>query len=652
MGLPHHAPPWTPPGRHPDPKELARALREAHIPTLLLTLAHLTGETRWLQPPFRPARARGLEDNDDGGLPERLQRVVRLEAQSIITAWGEGRLAAVPPPAPERIAWMLGASLGQHVPASYGTLLAEELGLISRDADIDCVEVPENFHVVVIGAGFSGICAAIKLRRAGIPFTVVDKNDGIGGTWLENTYPGCGVDTPSHLYSFSFAQRPGWSRYFARREEIYDYLRGLAAEHDLARDARFATEVTAASWDEGSARWRLRLNDSAGEHELSANVVISAVGLLNRPSVPAIPGLDRFAGPCMHTARWREDVELEGKRVAVIGTGASAMQLVPAVADVAQHVTVFQRSPQWAIPHPNYKRQVTDGVRTLMESVPYYAAWYRARLVWNFGDRLHPSLRIDPRWPHFDRSINEINDGHRRFLTAYIESELAGDPGLIAKSLPRYPPYGKRPLIDNGWFATLLRDDVALVTDRVAEVTRDCVVTSTGEQHPADVLVLATGFQTLRVLGPMEVTGRSGRRLREIWGEDDARAYLGISIPDLPNFFCIYGPNSNVGHGGSAVLSSELQVRYITALIGRMLSDGIEVVEPRQEVHDEYNAALDAELSQMIWTHPGMTTYYRNSAGRIVTNTPWTNLVYWQLLREPRIDDFTVRYAPRAAIGD
>ncbi|WP_354699701.1 4-hydroxyacetophenone monooxygenase [Paraconexibacter sp. AEG42_29] len=624
--------------------ELRAALAEANLPTLLLALAQLTGDDRWLREPYVPTAPRGAEDHDSGGLPEHVQTEVREQAFAIVDDWRAGRLDPAAPPTSDRLPGWLSLSLGsdQVIPAEIGGLLAEELGIAPRDITPLAPGAADDFRVLIIGSGFSGLCAAIKLEQANIPYVVLEKNDDLGGTWLENTYPGCGVDTPSHLYSFSFAQCPDWTRYFAKRDELHDYLERLADGYDVRANIRFGLEVASATWHADEARWHVQAQGSDGKpEEFVANAVISAVGFLNRPSLPDIPGIESFAGSTMHTARWDRDLDLAGRRVAVIGTGASAMQLVPAIVDEADHVTVFQRSPQWGLPNPNAMRDVSPATRTLMREVPFYLGWYRLRNVWNFGDRLHPALQIDPDWPHPDRAVNEVNDRHRRFLTDYIKSELGDREDLIPKCVPTYPPYGKRPLLDNGWFRTMRRADVTLVTDAVAAIEADGVITADGVRHLADVLVIATGFKALEVLGPIEVRGRSGRTLRETWGKDDARAHLGITVPDYPNFFFLLGPNTFAGHGGSAALSIEMEVRYVMRLLEQMLERGISSVECKQAVHEEYGARLDAALNQTIWAHPGMTTYYRNSAGRIVVPMPWTNYDYWHMTREPNLDHFS-----------
>src|SRR5581483_10797749 len=438
-----------------------------------MAMATVSGDDGWLREEWRPAAPRGAAEDDTGGLPPAVQAEIRAAAFELILAWRAGKPPAPPPP-PDRLVEMLEISLGpgNRLPPEIGPLLAEELGTAARDVVIPAPPPPGEFRVAVIGGGFGGLCAGIKLARAGIEFTIVDKNDAVGGTWLENTYPGCGVDTPSHLYSFSFAQRPDWPRYFAQRAELHAYLVDLADRYALGPSLRLGREVESAVWDDRRHRWDLTLRAGDGRRErLCANVVISATGYLNRPTYPDIEGLADFAGPCLHTARWRPDVDIAGKRVAVLGTGASAMQLVPAIAGVARRVIVFQRSPQWGLPNPNQPRTVSPATQLLMRDVPFYLGWYRLRLVWNFGDRLFPALQIDPDWPHPERAVNAVNDRHRQFLTKYILAELGSRSDLAGKCVPTYPPYGKRPLLDAGWFRTVARPDVDLVPDPVVRVT-------------------------------------------------------------------------------------------------------------------------------------------------------------------------------------
>ncbi|MGW4335061.1 flavin-containing monooxygenase [Rhodococcus koreensis] len=640
----------TTPGSAPDSftdQDLRDALADANLPTLLAALAHVTGEDRWIESPFVPTLPPDLGDHDSGGFAEEVQDRIRAEAFDVLRRLRDGEVEPAPQPDPDRLVRILSATLGEVLPEGYGHLLGEELGIYDRSSvPVSTVGEQSPLRVAIIGAGLSGLCLAIRLEQARIPYVVIEKNDDVGGTWHENFYPGCGVDTPSNLYSLSFALNPDWTRYFAGRDELAEYWRSLADRWDVRRNIVFSTEVVSAAYDEEQASWKIVTRAADGlEDELDADILVSAVGLLNRPSVPAIRGLDTFEGPCLHTARWDREIDITGKRVAVIGTGASAMQFVPAAAGVASEVRVFQRSPQWAMPHPNYRRDIPDGVAFLNRHVPNYQGWYRLRLFWRMGDKLHGLLQIDPEYPHPDRAINRGNDRLRKILTSHIESELEGRPDLLAKSLPSYPPYGKRLLIDNGWFRTIRRDDVDLVTENIETVTPRGVRTTDGTEYEADIIVLATGFDAVQVLGSVDIRGRDGTSLREVWGDDDGRAYLGITVPGFPNFFCLYGPNTNTGHGGTVVAGTEIQVQYVTSVLAEMIDEGLASIEVRQDTFDRYDDELGEALSRTIWTHPGMTTYYRNSRGRVVTNSPWLYIEYWRRAHQPNMDDFEVESA-------
>ena len=631
----------------PDPgDDLERALRGAHLPTLLMVLVHLTGDRRWLSERYRPARPRGGRDPDDGGLPEDVQQEIRDGALAAVHRWRSG-LTELFVPSRSDLAEMMGFTIGEEMSTEYVDMVAEEIGLADRDATWDRLVVPQGrsgFRVLVIGAGFSGLCLAMKLERARIPYSIIEKNEDLGGTWLENRYPGCGVDSPSHLYQFSFEPNAHWPRYYSTRDDIHGYLLDCADRYGVRDHIRFGTEVRGASWDAGTHTWQVEVSGPGGTGEqLTADVVISAVGQLNRPSRPSFEGADSFAGPALHTAEWTPSLDVRGKRVAVIGTGASAMQLVPTIAGVAEQVTVFQRSPQWAVPNPDYIRAVSEQTRLLLDRLPFYSGWYRYRQFWLWNDHIHPTLQIDPDWPHPERSINAANEAHRVFLTRYITELVGHRPELLAKCLPTYPPYGKRMLMDNGWFTTVCRDDVELVTSPVESIRPGGVVTADGTEHSADVLVYATGFDAHRMLWPMRITGRDSD-LHEVWGEDDARAYLGMAVPGFPNFFTLYGPNTNLGHGGSVVYHTELQFRYVMGMLRAMLDRDLAAVEVRRDVHDDYNRRVDEAHARMIWSHRGMDTWYRNRAGRVVNNSPWRLADYWRMTRSPDLRDYDLEH--------
>jgi 4-hydroxyacetophenone monooxygenase len=328
------------------------------------------------------------------------------------------------------------------------------------------------------------------------------------------------------------------------------------------------------------------------------------------------------------------------KDVAIVGSAATAMQIVPAIADRVSRLTIFQRSPNWIAPSENYFREVSPEVQWLMAEIPCYYEWFRMRLSWIFSDRVHESLQVDPTWPHQERSINATNDAHRRVFTEYLRTELSDRSDLIKKALPTYPPFGKRMLLDNGWFSALKRPNVELLDEPMLGYTKDGVRSFSGQEYKADVVVLATGFEARRFFYPIDIRGRSGRSIRDVWGDDDGRAYLGMTAPDFPNMGFMYGPNTNLGHGGSYIFIAECQSRYLLGLIRQMIRHDIGAIECRVDINDAYNTKVDEAHEQMIYSHPGMNTWYRNSGGRVVTNSPWRIVDYWHMTREPSIEDF------------
>ncbi|MFN0091517.1 MAG: flavin-containing monooxygenase [Acidimicrobiales bacterium] len=622
-----------------DAELFADAVAVANIPTLLMVLVQLTGERRWLDAPYRPKRARGLSDNDTGGLPEDVQAEIRDAALEAILAWREGRPVALPEPSEELLVEMLSCAMGEQVPAEYGSFVADLVGQRLQLPD-HTIAAPEGFSVLIVGAGVSGLCTAVNLQAAGIPFTIIEKNDTVGGTWWDNHYPGAGVDTPNHLYSYSFASYD-WSMYFCLQNELHSYLEHVADRFDLRRHVQFQTEVEAAEWDDAAQRWDVTIRRPDGSRgTLSAPVVVSAVGIFNPIVLPDIKGLDSFAGQKFHTARWPADADLEGKRVVIIGNGASAMQTGPEIADRVGSLTIFQRSPHWAAPFEHFRKPVPDPIRFLFREVPLYRSWYRLRLGWTFNDRLHTALQKDPNWDHPERSLNATNDAHREYFTRYMEEELGDRADLLPKVVPTYPPYGKRMLMDNGWYRMLRKPNVELVDNPIVEIKPDRVVTEDGREFEADVLILATGFDVLRFMTAFDVKGRSGRSLRDVWNDDDARAYLGMAVPDYPNFFMLYGPNTQPGHGGSLIFVIEMQLHYIMSLLEQMAERGIGAVEVRRDVHDAYNGRVDAAHENMVWTHRGMETYYRNSKGRVVVNFPYRNVDLYRMTRHADLDEY------------
>ena len=601
------------------------AVEGGDIAVLLAILVQLTGDESYLEE-ARPYIKGPWDFMVE--MPEELDQRIRGALMEQLL----GRPSAdFPIPSADLIERIMGVIVGDTVPADYVDMLSQDLGF-KQAPSIQPGRRPDDFRVIVIGAGLSGICAAIRLKEAGYSYEVLEKNNEVGGTWFENVYPGCAVDTPNHFYSFSFELNHNWSRYFAKRDELYGYLRQTAEKYDVLKDVRFETEVESAIYDEARGIWTIRSKDKLGMvTEREANAVFFAVGGLTRPAWPAIEGLDEFEGIKLHTAAWDSSVDLTGRNVALVGTGASAMQAGPAIADQVEHLTIYQRSPQWVSPNPNYHREVPEGKKLALKHIPYYARWFRFQLFWAGADMVHDSLIRDPNWPHQDRSLNAKNEEMRQRLIKHIESELEGRPDLIEKVVPNYPPYGKRMLRDNHWYRTLRRDNVELVAGTVERLTPTGIV-SGGVERSADVIIFATGFNTHESLAPIEIRGRGGKHIRDVWGKDDPRAYLGVTVPQFPNMFVLFGPNTILAHGGSAVFHSEVQVGYAMQGLAALVEKGCKALECRQDVHDEYNKRVDDAHANMVWTHPGVDNWYRNANGRVTMATPWRMVDYWKWL--------------------
>jgi cation diffusion facilitator CzcD-associated flavoprotein CzcO len=475
-------------------------------------------------------------------------------------------------------------------------------------------------RIGIVGTGFGGIGMAIQLLAHGFDdVTLFERSDRVGGTWRENRYPGAACDVPSHLYSFSFEIKHDWSRAFAEQPEILAYLEHCAAKYDLVRRIRFRTEVVSATHD--GAGWTVRLGDGQDER---FDVFIAACGQLGRPAIPALPG--RFAGPQMHSATWRDDVALEGKRVAVIGSGASAIQFVPPVAARAEHLTLFQRTPPWILRKRD--RAYPAWERALYRAFPFLQAAHRAFLYWTFESRVFAF-----------RPGTVANWLVRRFALAQLRRGVP-DPALREKLVPDYTPGCKRMLISNDWYPTLARDNVTVVSSGVRELTETGVVDCDGVHHAADVLLWGTGFRTTEFLVPMTVTGPSGMSLAEAW-QDGAEAYLGITVTGFPNLFLLYGPNTNLGHN-SIIFMLEAQIGYIVDAIRLLRETGARSLEVKPEVQRAFDAEMQARLEQSVWSS-GCSNWYRHASGKGTNNWPGPTLEYWRRTRQVDPDDYLTR---------
>lgn len=456
-------------------------------------------------------------------------------------------------------------------------------------------------EVAIVGAGFGGLGAAIRLRQHGFhDFLIFDQAGDVGGTWRDNTYPGCACDVPSHLYSYSFARNPGWSDTFSGQAEIWDYLRACVDRFDLAGRLRLDHAVREAAWDGGRQRWRLVT--SHGQYE--ARVLVSATGPLSAPALPDLPGLDSFAGTVFHSARWRHDHDLTGRRVAVVGTGASAAQFVPEIQPRVGRLVLFQRTPAWVM--PRWSRRITPLERAVYRYVPGAQRATRTAIYW--GREVYGVGFLHPR---LNRLVQRLSLRHLR--------RQVGDPALRAKLTPGYVMGCKRVLLSNDYWSALDRPNVDVVTDPIVRVEPDAVVTAGGTRHPVDTIVLGTGFHVTDPPVTHQVRGRDGVSLARAW-TPTMRAYLGTTVPGFPNLFLLLGPNTGLGHT-SVVLMIEAQLRQLVRALRHLRRTGAGTIEPTPAAQRRHTARVDAKMAGTVWT-TGCASWYLDATGRNSTLWP------------------------------
>jgi 4-hydroxyacetophenone monooxygenase len=626
-----------------DDRTIHRRLDGVPLPQLLVAVAHLTGEADLLAEEFRPDPSKVQMLGDEGLSPEQTDRARELVARALIRFRNAGCKPASPLTGEQlrtSIEFLCGPVDDDHF-----RLFEEELALGGVDLRepawrADEIAPDRPMRVAIVGAGMSGIVTAMRLRQAGCSVRIFEKNDDVGGTWLENTYPGCRVDVPNHLYSYSFAQSPHWPQFNSTQPVLLDYFRTCVEELHLAEAISFRHEVEEAIWSDDTLSWTLTVRDADGRrsgHEVDA--LVSAVGQLNRPSFPDIEGIDAFGGRAFHSARWEDDVELEGARVAVIGSGASAVQFIPWLAERAEHLTVYQRTPPWLVPLANYHDDLPENLRWVLGHIPEYARWDRLSVFSRLQEGLLPRTVVDPGWDLASGSVSAENDVIRQGLTAYYEFVFP-DPELRAKVLPTYPFGAKRMVVDSGVYSTALQaENVTLETEPIAAVTSSGVTLQDGRAVEHDVIIYGTGFRASQFLTPMRIVGRGGLDLHERWG-GDARAHLGLTVPGFPNLFLMYGPNTNIVVNGSIVYFSECQAHYITESLRLLLKSGARAMDCLPEVHDAYNERIDTATRARAWGASDVSSWYKNEFGRVAQNWPFNLYDYWRQTREVDRDDY------------
>ncbi|MCW2539387.1 MAG: Flavin-containing monooxygenase-like protein [Frankiales bacterium] len=578
--------------------------------------------------------------------------LIRSKAADFLKQYRDSGAGDLPIGPADRLHRSLTLSAGADVPAAELEMWLEELALDPWARGHVWQQEPpaerlENFSVLVIGAGMGGLNSAVQLQHAGVDFTVVEKNSGVGGTWYENRYPGARVDSPSRNYTHAFGVDFPYPNPFCGQAENEKYFNWIADHFDLRKNIEFNTEVKSVIWDEQAKLWEIKAEQQGGTKVWRANAIISCVGFLARPNMPNIDGMSEFQGTSFHTARWPSGVDFEDKRVAVIGSGCTGYQLVPELAKMASHTYAFQRTPSWVFDVPGYLDPFPPQVNWLDRNFPYLTNFVRFRTGW--GSRPDVTMKIfgiDPTFsdPHATSAVNKVVRDQR---IEFMRTKFADHPELVETMLPVAPPMSSRPvLVDRNYsiYDAILRDDVTLVTDGIERITPNGIKVRGGEEHALDVIVFATGFKANEFLWPMEIIGRNGQRIEELWAKDGARAYMGTMLPGFPNFFMIYGPNTNPIGGLQVVDMEEMVTRFALECIGHLIEQNLDTVDVTVDAYWRYNDELDRAEELKNYHDPRAHNYYQNEFGRSAANMPFDARLSWEMLRSP--------FGPRSADGD
>jgi 4-hydroxyacetophenone monooxygenase len=568
--------------------------------------------------------------------------LIRAKAAAFLKSYRDAGAGDVPPGPTDRLRESMSLTAGDDVAAVDLEMWLEELAINPWARGLSWWDGKSSkatgFSVVVIGAGMGGLNAAVHLKRAGIPFTVLEKNSGVGGTWHENRYPGARIDSPSRVYTHIYGVNYSKPYPFCPQVENEKYFNWVADNFDVRSDIQFHTEVRSVVWDDAAKVWEISADHPEGPRTWRANAVISAVGFLSRANIPQIEGLEDFAGNCFHTARWPSGLDLKGKRVAVIGTGCTGYQLIPEVVKEAEHVFICQRTPNWVFGSPGYLSPYPSQVNWLDHNFPYYPNFARfAAAYLNRPQNTLKGLAVDPEFRD-QHAVSAINKVIRDQLMAFLESKLGNRPDLLEKMTPKAPPMSARPVVVDTAYSildVLLRDDVTLVTEGIERITENAIELSDGTRQVVDVIVLATGFRASDFLWPVRVRGRCGAQVEDLWAKDGARAYVGSMLPGFPNFFMIYGPNTNTLSGLQIGAMEEIATRFALENIGTLIETGRQTVEVTEDAYWRFNEVLDGAETLMTYVDPRADNYYQNEFGRSSANNPLDTRLIWNWLRDP-----------------
>lgn len=625
-----------------DGPELRAALEAANLQTLLMVYVHLTHDESMLEtfkvhihPPYT---------NPDYQIPQDCIEDLREKLLYVLTTPGAARPGDPPLDLMKK---MMSVGVGEPVEDEFIPMVMEQAGFqrtAPRKEKPGRTPPPPGFKVLVIGAGLTGLLASIELERAGYDHVVIEKNEEVGGTWWKNRYPGVGVDTPSHFYSYSFEISPEWNHYHPHGADMREYFRSVADKYDLRRNIRFQTKVHSLEYDEKDAVWNVTVEDlKSGKRDvIRANAVFNAFGTADRWSLPDIKGIDSYKGIITHSAGYDETIDLKGKRVAVIGTGASSAQIVATIASEVSELAVFMRTKHWMINNPEVTKEVPEAVKWALRHIPHYKEWFRFRVFWFAADGLYPNVVKDPSYPEDGIAVSALNEGMRQYALSHMRHKLAGRPDLMEKLTPDFPIFSKRIVMDAGWYDALVMPHVTLEDSPITEITPTGIRTANGRDYEVDVIICATGFRHGKLVKDLKITGREGHDLAVDWADEEERAYMGTTIPGYPNYFMSVGPNAGPNHAGGLNIVSEAQVHYMIECLDHMLASGARTIEPTQEAFVRHNRRIDDRMKHMIWTHPKSKSYYQNSKGRPVGPWPFRLVDMWNEMRGPVREDFRV----------
>lgn len=538
--------------------------------------------------------------------------------------------------------------VGREISADGLAMGREQCGFSQNEGAFEPTRVPpDDFEVLIVGAGMMGIIAAIKLKAAGFRYRVVERNSGVGGTWFVNTYPNVAVDTPSVEYSLSFAQNASWSKYYPRGGEYRDYLDGVAHKFRIFDQIDFNTSFEGSTWDDKAKEWVVNCRRDGEDVTYRAKAVIMALGFLTRPAFPNnVEGLDRFEGPLMHGGYWNDSVDLTDKKIVVVGTGASAAQIVTGLAERASHLTVIQRQPNYMLPDPRVLQNVDANELWALENIPFVTQWQRLQWFSSMMTRTMSPAQIDPEFRARTGGVSESNEATRQMSLNYTRQKFADRPDLCEKLLPDFPFFSKRPILDCGYYDTLLRPDVDLVQGELKSCEAGAVILTDGTRIECDALILATGY-ALEYFSGFNIRGRQGTDLQDVWSPLPY-AYKGMEVPGFPNFFITSGPNCALASSHTAM--AEQQVHYIVEMLKTMVENDLATVEVSKEACGAYNEKLQSDLEQTIWMQSGSAHgYYRHHTGKIVLGLPYANVIYWAMLRQPDMSHYITTQSSASA---